>query len=151
MFFFFFDINSVAADEAWTPVQRLLAASRAHYPQLSVGALETFIHVARNQQPLAEGKLNLPQIARDLMVPYSTLARHTDVLAHGVSGRAGLKLITKQGGRGRVRNIEITPAGMAFLAYLHKSLRLEAHEAALIPADGDPLQDTPELPGRRRT
>jgi hypothetical protein len=123
MFFLFFDDHELLFDEAWLPVERMLAVSRSRFPQLTVGALETLIHVARHQKQISAGTLTLPKISRNLDVPYSTLARHTDLLAGGVGGRGGLELIEKKGGQGRVHSIELTPAGMYFIGQLHLCLK----------------------------
>ncbi|MFC3692261.1 MULTISPECIES: hypothetical protein [Methylopilaceae] len=131
MFFWFLDLERLLADKAWLPVERALAESRSRFPQLTVGALETLIYISRRQKQIDAGSLTLPKIARDLGVPYSTLARHTDLLGAGVGGREGLGLLKKKGGQGRVYSIEITPAGMHFLSQIYVALRPSQKENLL--------------------
>ena len=80
MFFFFFPDALILADPQWTMVRKQLAFARKAAPHLSVGALETLMHIASNQMKILHEGLSLKEISDQLGTNYSTCARQTDML-----------------------------------------------------------------------
>ncbi len=80
---------------SWDQLDRLLTVMREQKPDLSVGAIQVFLYIARQE---SEHILELPylhKISEKLGATYSTTARHCDVLAEGVGGTGGLGWIEK--------------------------------------------------------
>jgi DNA-binding MarR family transcriptional regulator len=80
---------------SWDQLDRFLTVMRDQKPDLSVGAVQVFLYIARQE---SENILELPylhKISQELGATYSTTARHCDVLAEGVGGTGGLGWIEK--------------------------------------------------------
>ena len=128
MFFFFIDptFGSLAALEGG------LAHIRAQHPQLTVGTLETLIHIARAQERIVAEGLSVKDIANEMAVPYPTLARHTDILGNGVAGKGGLHFLEKVSGHvdQKQRRVQLTPVGAQFLYQFMMAMNSAGNSAA---------------------
>src|SRR5665213_17726 len=113
MFFFFYDTTFANL----APVEAGLAQVRAKYPQMTVGAFESLIHIARSQNRIVDEKLSVKDLANEMSIPYPTLARHTDILGNGVAGKEGLHFLEKVSGDvdQKQRRVVLTPDGAEFL------------------------------------
>jgi len=118
MFFFFFPNHLTMTDPVLEDFERGLALVRRRYPQMTVGALETLVHIARNQPRILSEQLSLKDVANELDVRYPTLTRHSDVLGAGIAGKGGLQLLEKvpTDGDQKERRVELTQAGVDFLS-----------------------------------
>lgn len=101
-----------------TAIERFAAAvefTRQRYPQMTVGALATFLAVA------SRNKKSLPTTATDLAsslgLSVTTVFRQCDQLSDGVRGAPGMKLIKKMKGDGDSREnyLTVSIAGLALL------------------------------------
>lgn len=131
MFFFFFPNYLFAADPLLEGVQRALAMTRKKHPQMTVGALEALIHIARSQPRIVENHQSLKDIASEMGLPYPTLVRHTDMLGEGIGGKSGLQMLEKVAAEGsrKEKRVELTKAGFDFLTDFLSAAR------SSIPAD----------------
>jgi DNA-binding MarR family transcriptional regulator len=120
MFFFFLPNNLAVLDPALEKFESGLSFVRARYPQMTVGALESLVYIARNQSRIFEAGMSLKDLARELAVRYPTLTRHTDILGGGVAGKGGLQLLEKVpiSADQKERRVELTEGGMNFLSEL---------------------------------
>lgn len=122
------DVQALLTSEglAWGQLEKLLEALRSMKPDLSVGALQVFLHIARRA---GSARMDLPYvktISADLGIHYSTVARHCDVLAEGVGGVGGMGLISKADDpTSRVKYLTLTEKGVAVLAGVLKNKRRE--------------------------
>lgn len=102
---------------AWGQIESLLEALRRLKPDLSVGALQVFLYIARRAGAPRSQLPYVKTVSGDLCMQYSTVARHCDVLAEGVGGSGGLGLIEKiDDPTSRVKYLALTDAGVAVLA-----------------------------------
>ena len=133
MFFFFLEPWVVAALLAQFPhLDRATAfvdAVCAVDSKMSVGALAAFLHVAQRMPKLAAQEMSIRDIAIQLGVPHTTLARQLDQLAEGTPKIPGLHLLEKgvHPGDKRARQVRLTPDGVKLLAKL----------SALMSPDGE--------------
>jgi len=101
----------------WGQVETLLEALRREKPDLSVGALQVFLYIARRTGVPRSQLPYVKTVSADLCMHYSTVARHCDVLAEGVGGSGGLGLIEKiDDPTSRVKHLALADAGVALLA-----------------------------------
>lgn len=101
----------------WGQIEGLLEALRSAKPDLSVGALQVFLYIARRAGGARADLPYVKTISADLNIHYSTVARHCDVLADGVGGVGGMGLISKTDDpKSRVKYLTLTEAGVAVLA-----------------------------------
>lgn len=102
---------------AWAQIEKLLEALRQAKPDLSVGALQVFLYIARRAGAARSSLPYAKTVSEDLRMQYSTVARHCDVLSEGVGGSGGLGLIEKiDDPTSRVKYLALTDAGVAMLA-----------------------------------
>lgn len=80
---------------SWDQLDRFLTAMRDQKPDLSVGAVQVFLYIARQESGNILELPYLHKISQELGATYSTTARHCDVLAEGVRGMGGLRWIEK--------------------------------------------------------
>jgi len=105
----------------WGQIERLLETLRSAKPDLSVGALQVFLHIARRSGAARADLPYVKTISADLGIYYSTVARHCDVLADGVGGVGGMGLVSKTDDpTSRVKYLTLTEAGVAVLARVIK-------------------------------
>lgn len=118
------DVQSLLTSRGltWGQVERLLEALRCAKPDLSVGALQVFLHIARRAGTARTDLPYVKTISGDLGMHYSTVARHCDVLSEGVGGGGGMGLISKTDDpTSRVKYLALTEAGIAMLAGVLKN------------------------------
>jgi hypothetical protein len=104
---------------SWDQLDRLLALMREEKPDLSVGAMQAFLFIARRARSDSH-VLDLPYlhlISERLGVSYSTTARHCAVLKDGVRGSGGLGWIEKvdPGAGIRVKFMRVSEKGRGLL------------------------------------
>jgi hypothetical protein len=96
MFFFFYPPSEqFEYGESLQCMHRSLEIARRAAPNISVGALATFVAVAAHCRELSSLKTSLPQFARRIGIPYSRLMRELDGLSDGTPDRPGLGLLDK--------------------------------------------------------
>lgn len=83
----------------WSEMENLLRAFRDKRSDMTVGALLTFLYIARRtalrrDEPTTD--LTITNIADQLNVSYPTAARHCDLLSEGVRGKPGLEWLRKE-------------------------------------------------------
>lgn len=127
MFFFFLldqkvpvgeDLKKVfsSQDLTWGQVNRLLAYTRELKPDLTVGILETFLHILEKLTSNDPCEVTVKDVAEGLNAPYATVARHCDVLCAGPKGVGGLNWLTKlPGSRPKTKCLHLTSTGHMFL------------------------------------
>ena len=125
MFFFFFPNYLAITDPVLEDFERGLAVVRRRYPQMTVGALETLIHIARSQPRILSEEFSLKDVASEMDVRYPTLTRHSDVLGSGIAGRGVLQLLEKvsTGRDQKERRVELTQNGADFVAELVSTIK----------------------------
>ena len=100
----------------WNELETFLSACRREHPDLTVGALRTFIFVARRASQQTETKPTIKDVALALQIGHGTARRHCEILGNGPSGRKGLGWIKKEvGGDAREKHLALTTAGVQFL------------------------------------
>lgn len=108
----FLDSGRLSFDD----LETLLRKCRADRPDMTVGTLSTFIHIARRATPGAESALTIARVASDLELTYPTAARHCDILSTGVRGQPGLRWIHKEPVTGtRKKMLFMTELGVGVL------------------------------------
>jgi DNA-binding MarR family transcriptional regulator len=127
MFFFFMepsapelppDVQALLKSQGltWEQIESLLGTLREIKSDLSVGALQTFLYIARRAGAVRTELPYVKTVAEGLGVQYSTAARHCDVLSDGVGGSGGLGLIMKiDDPATRAKYLTLTDAGVAIL------------------------------------
>jgi DNA-binding MarR family transcriptional regulator len=126
MFFFFLDPDEIARLQvAQFPhlnrAQRFVDAIGEIDATISVGAASAFLHVAKHMPELARGDMALRDVAIEMGVKPTTLARHVDRLAEGTEGTVrGLNLLEKgvHPGNRRQRHVRLTEEGTRLLSKL---------------------------------
>ncbi|HEV2630513.1 MAG TPA: hypothetical protein VGV41_17940 [Pseudolabrys sp.] len=102
-------------------MKAFLDVARTCDATMSVGALSTFLYVAVYVPELASGRMSVQDLSRAMAVPYTSLARHIDLLSNGVPGRVrGLGLLERGAlaTNRRQNQIVLTEKGMELLARL---------------------------------
>jgi DNA-binding MarR family transcriptional regulator len=126
MFFLFLDPTQLARHQAaqFPHLGRALEfvdVVRAVDSTMSVGALAAFLHVAKRIPDLAGGETSLRDIADEMGVAPTSLARQIDLLAEGATTAVrGLNLLEKgvHPADKRQRQVRLTPDGMRLLSKL---------------------------------
>ncbi|MEF2553159.1 hypothetical protein VQ042_17630 [Aurantimonas sp. A2-1-M11] len=133
MFFFFQDPDLSALQ---TPEMKAFTAAldevRRQYPAMPVGMLYTLLTAANVSSSDEMRGVDLRDLSQTLALPYSTVARHSDALGHGVAKRGGLGLIEKDviPGQKKHKALKISPAGKALLSAIHLAMRVEMRNPA---------------------
>ncbi|WP_170571134.1 hypothetical protein [Ruegeria atlantica] len=100
----------------WDEFETLLSACRRKHPDLTVGALRTFVFIARRAARDAEREPTIKDVAIALEIGHGTARRHCEILSKGPSGRKGLGWIEKKvGDDARVKHLGLTAEGVCFL------------------------------------
>ena len=137
--FSFFDPEELARGQAFQfphlgRAQEFVDAVREVDATMSVGTLSAFLHVANRMPELAGGDLSLRDIAVEMGVKPTSLARQIDLLAEGAAGVAtavkGLNLLEKgvHPGNKRHRQVRLTPAGTRLLSKLSAMMGEDAED-----------------------
>lgn len=125
----FLEAGQLSFDE----LEILLRRCRNERADMTVGALHTFIHIARSTKPGVENAPTIAQIAEDLELSYPTAARHCDILSAGVRGKSGLHWVRKEPVAGtRQKKLFLTQIGVQVLEEVAgtKGFEFSQHSAA---------------------
>jgi DNA-binding MarR family transcriptional regulator len=76
-------------------LERALQLAQDTYPQMTVGMLHTLLHVGRNQQRIWYGRISVAELANELNLPPTSLARQADTLGEGSGNSPGLGLLER--------------------------------------------------------
>lgn len=130
MFFFFYGFLPRAIDGdlakvllgkglPWCQIEKMLSLTRQSKPDISVGALQSFLFVVRKLAEDAQSEVTVKDVAEGLSAPYATVARHCDVLCSGPKGNGGLYWLVKEAGtKPRTKSLKLTYKGHQFLSEL---------------------------------
>lgn len=114
---------------SWSQIEQLLGALRKEKPDLTIGALQVFLHIARRVG--AQERPYIKSVAEGVGMQYSSTARLCDLLSDGVGSSVGLGWIAKIADRNsRAKYLTLTNAGAYMLASVLEST-----------AAGDPDED----------
>ena len=163
MFFFFLDPRDVAGLLAarfphLDRASRFIDAVCAVDSKMSVGACSAFLHVAQRMPALASGEASIRDIAAEMDVAPTTLARQLDQLAEGTSKIQGLNLLEKgiHPLDRRQRQVRLTRKGVKLLATLsaltspggegppNTGAAIAAAENQSVAPDSPDSQDSPD-------
>jgi hypothetical protein len=105
---------------SWGQIERLLGALRKEKPDLTIGALHVFLHIARRVG--AQERPYIKSVAEGVGMQYSSAARLCDLLSEGVGSSDGLGWIAKIEDRtSRAKYLTLTYVGAYMLASALKS------------------------------
>lgn len=80
-------------DETMQRMQECLESCRARFPSMTLGSLATFLTIARME---AEGaRVTATDISIRISAPAPTIFRQCNMLADGVPGKPGMRLVEK--------------------------------------------------------
>lgn len=112
----------------WSEMESLLRAFRDTRSDMTVGALLTFLYIARRtvlDPDKAGTNLTITNIADQLNVSYPTAARHCDLLSDGVRGKLGLGWLRKEPTKDlRSKCVVLSEAGIKILIETVEALKL---------------------------
>ena len=104
----------------WGQLERLLGALRKEKPDLTIGALHVFLHIARRVG--AQERPYIKTVAEGVGMQYSSAARLCDLLSDGVGSSDGLGWVVKiEDSTSRAKYLTLTNAGAYMLASALKS------------------------------
>ncbi len=127
MYFFYFPYMATPVDDAlrgalrdqsltWHAIDSLLTHCRDAKPDLSVGALQTFLFVVQRLCNDSTRELTVKDVAEGLAAPYATIARQCDILCDGPKGSGGLNWLVKlPGSQPKTKSLQLTNIGHFFL------------------------------------
>jgi hypothetical protein len=128
MFFFFTYPGSCSVDKnlskvlrgeglTWFQIEKMLHLTRETKPDISVGALHSFLFVVHKLAEDEQREVTVKDVAEGLRAPYATVARHCDVLCGGPKGSGGLNWLVKEPGTTpRTKSLKLTYNGHHFLS-----------------------------------
>lgn len=128
MFFFFTtnvphpvdsDLSKVLLGQGltWFQIEKILHLTRETKPDISVGALQSFLFVVHKLAEDGRNEVTVKDVAEGLRAPYATVARHCDVLCNGPKGSGGLSWLVKvPGTMPRTKSLKLTYCGHQFLS-----------------------------------
>lgn len=122
----------------WDELEIFLSACRREHPDLTVGALRTFVFIARRAAAQACQEPTIKDVAEALGIGHGTARRHCEILGSGPAGRSGLGWIVKKPGRdARAKHLGLTAAGVEFLALVTTEMFRDQNRP---PREGDVLK-----------
>jgi hypothetical protein len=111
----------------WGQIERLLGALRKDKPDLTIGALHVFLHIARRVG--AQERPYIKTVAEGVGMQYSSAARLCDLLSGGVGSSDGLGWIAKIEDRtSRAKYLTLTNAGAYMLASALEATETGGHD-----------------------
>ena len=123
-------VAALAASDGptWGQLERLLVILRREKPDITVGMLQVFLHIARRVGGLEQPYIK--SVAEAVGMQYSTAARICDLLSDGVGNSSGLGWIAKTEERtSRAKYLTLTNGGAYILAAaLEETGKGEKHE-----------------------
>lgn len=112
---------------SWGEMEQMLNGFREIKPDITVGTLLTFLHIARRASDASSSPaISLKVISEALGMSYQSAARHCDLLSEGVSGSGGLAWIAKSRNtqeRGKV--MQLSNGGLQVLIHVLGKLKQE--------------------------
>ena len=111
---------------SWDEFEGVLHYFRHRRPELTIGAMLTFLYIARRcgSSGYGEGnRMTISEVANGLNLSYPSAAKHCDVLSTGYGSRLGLAWIVKEEGEDkRMRTVRLAADGIDFLTNLVEEL-----------------------------
>ena len=149
MFFFFLDPKEIARLQAIEfpelgRAQKFVDAVREVDATMSIGTLAAFLHVANRMPELAGGDMSLRDIAVEMGVKPTSLARQIDLLAEGTKTAVRPLNLLEKGvhpGNKRHRQVRLTPDGTRLLSKLSRIISADDEARAL---EADPGTESSE-------
>ena len=128
MFFLFLDPKKIARMQAAEfpqlgRAQKFVDAVREVDATMSIGTLAAFLHVASRMSALAGGDMSLRDIASEMGVKPTSLARQIDLLSEGTNTAVRPLNLLEKGvhpGNKRHRQVRLTPDGTRLLRELSR-------------------------------
>lgn len=138
--------KAMLGDPPWHELTTVLDTARRRYPDITVGCLNTFIHVATNQRRIFGDKVDLKAIAAEVGCTYAAMTKRARALSTGVQGTMGPALGWLEHHReGRKVLLLLTRKGADIMEELFPDIGPAVRHGTAPDCD---VEQRPESPGR---